>query len=983
MTQNVSLTKNDIVNYGIKNGYSYDEIGNVLNAYGHGRNYNPLAYSENWKELPTNAINNSKDFVRNLRTFGGVMVKPILEAEMAYKKAGKGDKLKAVKESFKKSLNDNGYRRVYGYGAAGAAIGSAVPIVGTVGGALLGSALGMAGSPKALANAFLAPYDTKLEDFNIKKWNVNPGRIIQGAMKHPVDAVIDTAPITLRGGSLVARNIPNNAPKFLKQLFPSQEQREFNRAITQSMANSRTGLNDLYRGSLMLETMPFASRKNILEYIITGKGKPNSGELKLAKEIRDNLYKTKTNAIERGLLDGDIDKINTITQKIMYELPESNLYHHDIASILRGDELRDIAKQELLAKPKLLDKIKKLAKEAEDQYNKGDIVFVSQKLSHASDPSGNLVARNLVNPSKNYFDIDRIIGKQALDKWSNRFDDTIKFQLDQLNRGVEFEDTISDLIHRFNMDPITREQIKTGIIPNDKIAFSKNAFRDFIKGKLNRGEDYDISDAINKSNVLDDSSVLVNKTYMNMLDNAFKKSPNTATRRMLNSFKKVVLAQPHWFVLNRIGNLTNHFMNGGTLKDLYEAYFVPSVRKYIPEQLKHQTSFGSYLKETEDGVQSMGFLSSSKKGVNKALRAWDRFKGSDKGLKEIYDTVGDISTGLLSDVTANPFFKLEATGEYLDRSANFIRQCKRYAKKNKLNWKDVLKKSNEDPSLFAKLNDGVNKALGDYIGRNYALPFGFYDILSESVPFYRFLTQTARTSANQLMHYPFAFASNVTIPSRVGSPISEYILKNYNLNKDMYNGGVIYDDDNGQYMVAGFEPLPAGTLLESGGNTLSGKDLMSILSPTLTTIPNLISYRKFNRVPSSPGLHDDMHDPRKMLRSKEEREPLTSERYAYALDELLNITNHMYRSGHTWVPELYNTITGGSMQSGYDTNSYHINPESFKRILPSELSGKWLGIQTRSVGTNKKKTKNQMKQSARQAVLRNRREQARSGREIK
>ena len=248
-----------------------------------------------------------------------------------------------------------------------------------------------------------------------------------------------------------------------------------------------------------------------------------------------------------------------------------------------------------------------------------------------------------------------------------------------------------------------------------------------------------------------------------------------------------------------------------------------------------------------------------------------------KGLKEIYDTVGDITTGLLSDTTANPFFKLEATGEYLDRSANFIRQCKRYAKKNKLDWKDVLKKSNKDPKLFAELNDGVNKALGDYIGRIYALPFGMYDIISESVPFYRFLTQTARTSANQLMHYPFAFASNVTVPSRIGSPISEYILNNYNLNKDMYNGGVIYDDDNGQYMVAGFEPLPAGTLLESGGNTLSGKDLMSILSPTLTTIPNLISYRKFNRVPSSPGLHDDMHDPRKMLRSKEELNSILNE----------------------------------------------------------------------------------------------------------
>lgn len=982
MTQNVSLTKNDIVNYGIKNGYSYDEIGNVLNAYGHGRNYNPLAYSENWKGLPGNLVNNSKDFVRNLRTFGGVMVKPVIDAEIAYKKAKSGDKLKAVKDSFKKSLNDNGYRKVYGYGAAGAAIGSMVPVVGTIGGALLGSALGMAGNPKELANAFLAPYDTKVSDFNPNKWNVNPGRIIQGAMRHPVDAIIDTAPLTLRGGSLIAKNIPDNAPKFLRQLFPSQEQREFNRAITQSMANSRTGLNELYRGSLMLETAPLASRKNILQYIITGKGKLNSGELKLANEIRDNLYKTKTNAIERGLMSGDVDKINTITQKIMYELPENNLYHHDIAAILRGDELRDVAKQELLAKPNLLKRIKELAKEGEEQYKKGNIVFVSQQLSHASDPTRNLVARKLVNPTNNYFQRDRIIGKQALDKWSNRFDDTVKFQLDQLNKGVDFEDTISDLIHRFNMDPVTREQIASGMIPDNKIAFSKNAFRNFVKDKLDKGEDFNVSEAISKSNTLDDDAVLINKTYMNMLDNAFKKSPNTATRRMLNSFKKVVLAQPHWFALNRIGNVTNHFMNGGTLKDIYDVIFDKSVKNAIPEQLKHQTSFGSYLRQTEGGVEPLGLLGASKKGINKALRAWDRFKDSEKGIKEIYDTIGDVATGLFTDVTANPIFKLEATAEYIDRSANFIRQCKKYAKKNKLNWRDVLKKSNEDPQLFAKLNDDVNKALGDYIGRNYALPFGFYDKLSEYIPFYRFLTQTARTSANQLMHYPLAFASNVTIPSRIGNPISEYILNNYKLNKDMYEGGVIYDDDNGQYMVAGFEPLPAGTLLESGGKTLSGKDFMSILSPALTTIPDVLAYRKFNRVPTSPGLHDDMQNPRMMLNRKEDREPFTSERAAYALNELLDITNHMYRAGHTYIPELYQTFKGDGYQSGYDTNAYHTNPESFKRILPSELAGKWLGIQTRSIGAERRRTKNQTKQAARQAILRKRRERNKSGREI-
>ena len=994
MTQNISLTKNDIVNYGVKNGYSYDDIGNVLNATGYGRDYNPLVYSENWKGLPTNTIKNAKDFVRNLRTFGGAIVKPVLDAEIAYKKAKSGDKLKAVKESFRRSLNDDGYRRVYGYGAAGAALGSFIPVVGTIGGALGGMALGMARNPKELANAVLSPYDTRVEDFNPNKWNVNPGRIIQGAMRHPVDTLLDTSFLTLRGGSKLINNIPDNAPKIIKQLFPSKEQREFNRSITQVLSNNRTKLNDLYRGSLMLETMPLASRKKILQYIITNKGELNKGELALANEIRNNLNKATKGAIERGLLDNDLARTNTIAQKVMYELPESGLFHHDIASIIKGDELRDIAKNELLAKPGLAKRIEELIKEGSEQYDKGDLAFISQKLSHASDPTGNLIAKNLVKDTSDYFKIDRIIGKQALDKWANRFDDTIKFQLDQLNRGVEAEDTISDLIHMYNMNPLTREQIASASVPEGHVLFSKKAFRKYVKDKLDRGEDFDVGDAIKSANSLEDDSMLMKKTYMDMLNNAFKRSPNTSTRRMLNSFKKVVLAQPHWWALNRIGNITNHFMSGGKISDYAQAIFDKNAKSMIPDQLKHQTSFGSYVRDMEGGVESIGFLGASKKGINKALRAIDRFKDSDKGLKELYDLASDVGTGIFTDITANPIFKFEAGCEYIDRSANFIRQCKKYAKKNKLDWRDVLKKTNDDPVLFSKINNEVNKSLGDYIGRNYAMPFGIYDKLSETIPFYRFLTQTGRTSINQMMHYPLAFATNVTIPSRVGDPISEYILKNYHLNKDMYKGGVIYDDDKEQKMVVGFEPLPAGTLLESIANTASGEDIMSILSPTWTTIPNIVAYRKFNRVPTSPGLHDDMHNPRKILRNKQERTPLTSERYAYALNELLNITNHAYRAGNTFIPELIysagNTfmpeitqrILGDGYQSGYDTNSYHTNPESFKRILPSELTGKWFGIQTRSVGVDKKPGKNQLKQAVRQVNLRDKRERRKSGRQI-
>ena len=104
--------------------------------------------------------------------------------------------------------------------------------------------------------------------------------------------------------------------------------------------------------------------------------------------------------------------------------------------------------------------------------------------------------------------------------------------------------------------------------------------------------------------------------------------------------------------------------------------------------------------------------------------------------------------------------------------------------------------------------------------------------------------------------------------------------------------------------------------------------------------------------------------------------------FAYALNELLNITNHAYRAGNTFIPEIIHSVLGDGYQSGYDTNSYHTNPESFKRILPSELTGKWFGIQTRSVGVDKKPGKNQLKQAVRQVNLRDKRERRKSGRQI-
>ena len=953
MVQPVAFSRNEIINAGVRNGLNYDQIGNALQGMGYAKDFNPLTVGENWRRLPGNIARNASDFARDLRTFGGILVEPFVQADKEAYKAPKGKKLQAAINSFRRSVTSDPYRKIYSQGAVGALAGTLLKRIGPVGGAALGVANAITGGPKGVINAFLSPYNTSVDQ--ITSGNFNLGRTMQGVMDNPLYALLDTAPLTMKAGSKIVNNIPDNAPKFIRQIFPPESQRKFNRAITQSMLNSRADLNDLYKGQLMLETMPLAKRNEILRNVITNTGNLNDGEKLLANTIKSNLIEAKNKAIEKGHLDPEIDKINTTAEYIMYMLPKHNLLHDDIVNILTGGELRDVAKNELSLKPHLLKEINKLAKDGYKLTDEGKITMVSQAMSPALDPMGNVRARDVAKTGHGYFGTNRVIGKQDIDTWASRFDDNINWQLNNVLKGVEFENTIDDLINKYNMNPMTKKEateFASSVDNKDKIAFSHKAFKDFIKSRNLEGREYDIGEALRASAVPEEGAVAFNKLYIDMLENAFKKAPNTANRRMLNSFKKVVLANPHWIALNRIGNITNHLMNGGTLKDYFD---IRSVKNIIPKQLQHQTSFGAYLRETENGLtSSTGFLGTSKKGINKFLRAFDRFKTSEKSLKDLSGLASDTLTGLFTDVTANPFYKAEATLEYMDRAANFIRQCKRYAEKNKLNWKDVLKKSETDKKLFATLNEEVNKALGDYVGRNYAMPYEWYDQISEWVPFYRFLTQTGRTTANQLIKHPLAFNTTVTLPSRIGNPISEAVLNMFNLDPESYSGGIPYNiEGNNEIRMVGIEPVPVGTIAENASDVIKGRGYTSILSPFLTTIPQMLMYMKNGRIPSSPGLREWEAQG---MNKKDYRQGLP-EVVSFGANQMLDLTNHLYRSMHTIGPELVHGIFGGGQITPYDTNAYNPDPKGFNRLLKTELLGKWLGAQTRSSYKNKKVTK--------------------------
>ena len=960
------FTKQDIIKAGIEEGASYKKIGDVLQSQGYSRDYNPLTTVANYQQLGKNLVQNATDMARDLRTYGGMIASPLVDISRAAYEAPKGKKLNAVGKAFVKAVNDDTNRKLYTGTAAGALAGAFIPKIGPVGGAMLGSGLSTVG-PKGLVDAILSSYDTSLED--IKSGKTKWQDIAQGAFRNPLYATLDTAPATGRVVSKAASNIPEVMPNALRQLVPNKQSREFNRALTQSLVGSKSRAADVYQGYLKLDNMPLADRVEMYKYITTNKGNLNKNDKALASLIRDNLRSAEKEFIDRGLLDKDLSKSNTIAQYVMQFLDDDRILHshiedyvrHQNHKVDRGEFMRIAGDESALRTEMLLkqdnalrEKINKLAREGEELYDNNKISFFTQALSPVRDTVGNVIASDIAKTGKGYFGTRRIIGKQTPEEMGKVFDASIKHQLDQIQNIVEVEDVVSDIIKKYNLTDasnLSKDALDAAKVKG-KALLSKNAFKDYVKDRFMAGKDIDISDAIRHSQTSTEGSVLIDKMYLNAINNAFKKAPSTGGRRLLNSFKKAVLANPHWIILNRIGNMTNNFMEGVTLADYRDA---KNYGKLIPNQLKQQTSFNSYINAGVEGAPT-SVINSFKQPFNRLLRAGERFQTGEKRLEDIGKLISE-GIASSSDITANPWFKLESGLELKDRSANIIRQAKRMAERTKgKDWKQILRDAEKDNDLFSRLNTKVNKSLGDYVGRNYMLPTGYYNLLSETVPFYRFLTQTLRTTGNQLMNNPLGFASNVTIPSRLGNKLSEEIIKRYNLDKTMYKGGVPYSREaTGDIRTIGFEPLPIGSVSEDIGEILKGEDLTSMLSPYLTTLPDILRFQRFGKMATTPN------NPTKDTNYK----PTLSDILMYGGNTLLSTIYNPYRVATTYGPEVRSLLTGKGLQSRYDTNPLLENPLTYKRTLPVELIGRWGGIQTRSNYPARRTSPNKQRQELR------------------
>jgi hypothetical protein len=307
---------------------------------------------------------------------------------------------------------------------------------------------------------------------------------------------------------------------------------------------------------------------------------------------------------------------------------------------------------------------------------------------------------------------------------------------------------------------------------------------------------------------------------------------------------------------------------------------------------------------------------------------------------------------------------------------------------------NVLKQAQKDKKLFGKLNTEVNKSLGDYYGRNYALPQAFRTIISEGMPFYRFPVQTGRVTFHQMANHPAAFATNITMPARVGNDIYQEYLNKYNLNPKYFEGGTPYYVEDGKIKTFNLTPAPLGILAE---RLTDPSKLVNSLSPFATNVKDAVTYKKFGRQPSSPTLEvakliqgqspELIKFVKEYEGSKEEKQWLAdylrktgqteyldyignqnvSDRFKFLVNELLGNFNPYYMLGTRYVPGALTLAKGDVLQTRYDTDPFVDYPEGNVKTSPVELIGNWLGISNRAIRPERPVTKRQMDKARKQA----------------
>ena len=986
MVDERTLKKNQIIAESLAKGLKAKDIDKELEKAGIHEKFNPLTYKGNWVNFLPKAWEQTKNIGRDLSTAGGDLFKTLGEPFSNAMSAPMGIKT----EVFKQSLGDNsklkdvltGMGAGYAAGRALTKIPGPIGKIGGLGGMATGAFVGLAGGPEKFAQTILEPYNLSVQpEIDLAKGLIKTGisksdipveqlvqeykdkrkggdirNVAQGALDNPAYAIMDTAgawvPLSGRalakGGAAIQKS---KAPLFIKEMLLSPEQRAFNRELTEAMASGKVKASKMYGGYNNLDQSLLANREEIARYIMTNKGNLSKQELSLAKQLKKDLLTAEKRAIKEGYIDPAAAKRNVVSQYVMQDLiGDTNLIQQDIDDILRGNKLRKEARE--MITPDVENRIRSLVQEGSDLYDNNRIAYLTQKFASSRDPLGKIIASTLNRNAKDYFETERIIGRSTPKRLGRVLDDSIRFQLDQIGNSTEALDVLNKVLSNKKVTNLLKG---TDDIKNKKqYRYDKRndifkKFKESISKDIQKGDRPDINKALKASGI----QGFMDESYFKAINRALEVPATDKARRVLSSVKKALLTSPHWVILNRIGNMTNNAMAGVEARDYLDA--ITKYRKFVPRQLKLQTSFSNYVSEGAKDI-SNGLSSALVAPMNRIKNSIGMFANSEKGWGDIGKLAGGLYSGT-SNLLSDPVFKIESVMELHDRYANFIRQARKEAKLRGTSVENILKEADESPALFNKLNTEVNKSLGDYTGRNYFFPSGGQQLLAETIPFYKFIAQTGRTTAHQLAHRPLAFSSLITNPLKYGNELSEETIKEYGLDPKFYKGGVPYaTEDDGTTRFLRMEPLPYGAITDQLSALASGDLMGSGLSPLLSAPAEAIMFTKYGIPVETPEYHKLLEEGK--YKEAANYKPSPADKYKLGLATLLENSSGTYRMLHNTAPELAATLipkdkrTGalepiqGGLHRTYPTAPFTFDYGTYPKQLPVELVGKWFGAQT-------------------------------------
>lgn len=777
-----------------------------------------------------NIATNFKEIQRAIPTIGGHILQKGREA-IEDITTGNWDEVKEGAGTFAKTV---------GGAVAGGLAGSAVPIIGTVGGAITGGLAGLLG-PKELANAVVGTYGQSLDQ------PFSGEALKYSVKKRPIEVGLDV--VTL-GGPQIAKGSKSlvNSP-FIKENAPllrgfSDEYKDVSRAITQSKVNAQASLN---KPSKVIGDIANLD-KNILteefyRSLITG----DTSKLAMAENYKDLMRARKrVLAVSKkledvGIKEGLVDEVNSANQKVATRLKE-----------LKGDTITvadalDYVDRYNAGLPLSKD-IKKIIKEGYDQVDKKNIAYLTQAVLPAK-AGENIVSQ--LSSKGNIFESPRLIGNTAKALYS-RIPNSLEYHNKALQNALGMKQSLYDMVNKYGRK-ITVDEWKKGVegkvvslkYMNEQLAKDFNKIdnlndnsSDFIKALRT-----DMGTKSKLANKYKDDLYLVPKEYMDMLGNSYKKDSFE-----LNSImKKSLITSLKWLVDNRMGNLINNTIEGVTPLDYRDAKLL---KQYKPAQIDVTTSYAGQIGDAPNiAIPSKKSIREFKDNMSNVIADRDR----TKSLVKAYGNINDIVT--------SPLSWADSRVERFERYANYIRQAKRYAKENNIDFKDVLKQGKNDSDLFWNLYQNTNKSMGDYLGRNYAISPELQKYIDLIIPFHKFATQTARVTGRQLARNPLPFYSTLGLSTHEGRDLSNEIIEQYNLDPMQYTGGVIVDDTKGDgkyspYRTMRYGSVPLNAVVSS---YLGGVEGLSRSTNPLFSIPILTAMFRnpFGQLATTPNAYVD------------------------------------------------------------------------------------------------------------------------------